>query len=429
MHIGPPWTPDRYEEIDHCIARNFWKNTITNIQTEPNTNVNTDHYTMVATIRQRPKANDKTEPEINFKNIDIVPDTDEKGSPNPLIVKFNEKVQDLFANDETSKDVGNFADAIKKAAIETPNIKPSRGKRQDCDPEMATLIEQRLQALSQHKEDETKLITKAINKLAAQKRTKAQLDEFYAGNWTSVKRARMGFVPGHTKLRNQRGEIVNDRLRADTFAKYYEEVHWAPDNTQNDTDLETKQEPIHSTCNDIDTDEITIGVLDMAIKQLKRNKAPGPDGTTAELYKWLDPDNRATLLDTINDCWNNETLHKTMNEANLAIIHKKGNPELPQNYRPIALLNIAYTLLAIIILKRIVPHMDGRIDKSQYGFRKSRSIAQPLFILRRAQEMQEEAGLETHILFLDWEKAFDKVNQTKLLTALTRIGISTKMLP
>ena len=33
----------------------------------------------------------------------------------------------------------------------------------------------------------------------------------------------------------------------------------------------------------------------MAIKQFKRNKAPGPDGTTAEIYKWLDPDNRATV--------------------------------------------------------------------------------------------------------------------------------------
>ena len=65
----------------------------------------------------------------------------------------------------------------------------------------------------------------------------------------------MGFVPGHTKLRNQRGEIVNDRLRADVFANYYEEVLWAPDGTQNDPDLETKQEPIQ--CNDINTDEIT----------------------------------------------------------------------------------------------------------------------------------------------------------------------------
>ena len=128
------------------------KNTITNIQTEPNTNVNTDHYTMVATRRQRFKANDKTELEINFKNIDIGPNTDGKGNPNPLIVKFNEEIQEIFANSEISKDVENFADAV------TLNITPGKGKRQDCDPEMATLIEQRLQAVSQYKGDGTKLI-------------------------------------------------------------------------------------------------------------------------------------------------------------------------------------------------------------------------------------------------------------------------------
>ena len=67
MHIGPPWTPDRDQEIEHRMVRNSWKHTITNIQTGPNTNVHTDHYTMVATIRQRPKANDKTEHEIKLK--------------------------------------------------------------------------------------------------------------------------------------------------------------------------------------------------------------------------------------------------------------------------------------------------------------------------------------------------------------------------
>ena len=92
----------------------------------------------------------------------------------------------------------------------------------------------------------------------------------------------------------------------------------------------------------------------------------------------------------------------------------------------LALPNIAYKLLAIIIFKRIVPNIDDRIAKAQYGFRKPRSTAQPLFILRRAQGMQEEAGLETLTLLLDWEKAFDKVYQTKLLTALIRIGTPTK---
>ena len=41
--------------------------------------------------------------------------------------------------------------------------------------------------------------------------------------------------------------------------------------------------------------------------------------------------------------------------------------------------------------------------------------------------MQDNAGLETHILLLEWEKTFDKANQTKLLTAMNRIGIPPKI--
>ena len=59
MQFGPPWTPGRYEEIDHCIVRHAWKNTVVDMQTEPNTNVNTDHFTMIATIRQKLQTNEK----------------------------------------------------------------------------------------------------------------------------------------------------------------------------------------------------------------------------------------------------------------------------------------------------------------------------------------------------------------------------------
>ena len=100
-----------------------------------------------------------------------------------------------------------------------------------------------------------------------------------------------------------------------------------------------------------------------------------------------------------------------MNDARPAIIYKKGCTDLPQNYRPIALLSVIYKLLASIIQTKICSKMDGVLDKNQFGFRKGRSTSQPLFILRRAQEIQEEAALESHLLLLDWEQAFDKVSQ------------------
>ena len=45
--------------------------------------------------------------------------------------------------------------------------------------------------------------------------------------------------------------MVYDRLRADTFAEYYEEVRWVQNNTRNNTEFDAKQEPIYTTCSDI----------------------------------------------------------------------------------------------------------------------------------------------------------------------------------
>ena len=72
--------------------------------------------------------------------------------------------------------------------------------------------------------------------------------------------------------------------------------------------------------------------------------------------------------------------------------------------------------------------MDGTLDENQYGFRKGKSTAQPLFILRRTQEIQEEAALECHLLLLDWEKAVDKVLQDRMTKAIKRLGIPDKII-
>ena len=87
----------------------------------------------------------------------------------------------------------------------------------------------------------------------------------------------------------------------------------------------------------------------------------------------------------------------------MAVIYKKGKTEQPENYRPIALLNIGYKLMASMIQKRLSEAMDDRIDPAQLGFRKGRSTSQPIHIYRRVQEIHEEAGLELVTILLDWE--------------------------
>ena len=86
---------------------------------------------------------------------------------------------------------------------------------------------------------------------------------------------------------------------------------------------------------EVETGEITMKELDEAIQKRKDNKAPGPDDIPSELCVRLDEESRKIVLETLNDCWRNETLIDDMNNARLAIIYKKGGTYLPQNYRPI----------------------------------------------------------------------------------------------
>ena len=116
-----------------------------------------------------------------------------------------------------------------------------------------------------------------------------------------------------------------------------------------------------------------------------------------------------------------------MNRADLAVIYKKGPTEKPENYRPIAPLNVSYKLMASMTQNRLSNAIDDRIDPAQFGFREKRSTAQPIHVYRRIQEMHEETRIELVTILLDWEKAFDKIHQGKLLEALRRIGIPEKM--
>ena len=117
-----------------------------------------------------------------------------------------------------------------------------------------------------------------------------------------------------------------------------------------------------------------------------------------------------------------------MNDANLATIYKKGPTDRPENYRPIALLNITYKILAIISHVRLCDSLDNKVDPAQFGFRKKKSTAQPLFIYRRLREIQEESGSSFHTLLFDWEKAFDKVDQTRMIQAIRRLGVKENII-
>ena len=316
---------------------------------------------------------------------------------------------------------------MSKAAREKLQLKEPPLKGKSCHPELQPIIDARLQATKNCDYEGVKSITKVLKK-ARQIRTNEQINTFKNNERDPVKQAKSGYKPEHTKMTNIRGELVPDSLRAQALAEYFEQVQWELNDAEEYKHIGIDKEPIFEECAEMNTESITLKELNHAIHRLKNKKAPGQDGIPSELYKRLNEDNRKTLLKRLNECWESETLEDTMHDASLATICKKGRSDKPENYRPIALLNVTYKILAIIIHVQLYETIDGRISKTQFGFRKNKSTAQPRFIYRRIQELQEEAGLSFHTLLLDWEKAFDKVEQKRMIKAFKRLGIKYKLI-
>jgi hypothetical protein len=95
-----------------------------------------------------------------------------------------------------------------------------------------------------------------------------------------------------------------------------------------------------------------------AVKALSSNKAAGPDNQPVEFWKAVllsdagGLEGRQWLLDLCNQTWFQQEVPNAWHLQQVAVIYKKGDPADCGNYRPICLLNAAYKIFAMILLRR-----------------------------------------------------------------------------
>ena len=63
------------------------------------------------------------------------------------------------------------------------------------------------------------------------------------------------------------------------------------------------------------------------------------------------------------------------------------------------------------------------ISERQHGFQPGKSTIQPLFCLRMLREKHREFGKELYVVFVDLEKAYDRVSRELIWYPLRRKGV------
>ena len=209
-------------------------------------------------------------------------------------------------------------------------------------------------------------------------------------------------------------------ILADTFEKVFsiDTGSCTPKNTQVELDIVLEDPFINR--NDVYK----------ILSKLDESKSPGDDNmhpyflkeTAWEISRPLQLlFNQSTSLGKLPDDW------KT---ARVTAIYKKGNRHVPSNYRPISLTSVICKTLENILRTKLMTFLIGNklISDKQYGFLPGKSCALQLLNFLDDLTLANDQSKQITTIYLDFEKAFDKISHSALIFKLESMGVSNWLL-
>lgn len=168
--------------------------------------------------------------------------------------------------------------------------------------------------------------------------------------------------------------------------------------------------------------------IEVEIKMLKNNKAPGEDSIISELLKNGGQKLIQEIWDLLKEIWKTEGIRQEWNLSIICPIYKKGDPMDVKNYRGISLLNTAYKILSNTLLNRLRPYANNIIGEYQSGFMSGRSTIDHIFTLKQVIEKYHEFNRPLHLIFIDFKQAYDSVQRTEIWRSLKLLGVPSKLI-
>ena len=152
--------------------------------------------------------------------------------------------------------------------------------------------------------------------------------------------------------------------------------------------------------------------------------ATGPDGIHNLMLKNL-PD---TFVELLTELFNRSVIESSIpsewNKATVIPLLKAGkDPRLVDSYRPISLTSCVAKLIERVIKQRILTPLSDHIQIEQLGFLPGRSTTDALVRLEHLIKQSFKKGKAVHVIFLDMESAFDRVDVRQLIRKLSVMGL------
>ena len=221
----------------------------------------------------------------------------------------------------------------------------------------------------------------------------------------------------NTALKNKNGDVIYEKEQVlERWIEYIGELF-----NDNRPEIIPKISTRELTGKDILKSEV-----EAAIKSMRNGKATGNDKISKEMIEACKDLGTEKIVDIANNIYNNGVIPSQMKESVFITIPKKGDLLKCGNYRLISLMSHVAKIILRVLMNRIKKKIYAEVSWSQLDLRKSKRTMNAVFIMRMFAERSIEMQRNLYAVFIDYEKAFDRVKHHEIMKNLERIGVDQK---
>ena len=240
------------------------------------------------------------------------------------------------------------------------------------------------------------------------------------------------FAKKSTKFKSPVGPLADEdnNLQSDPtvmgniLQKQYQKAFSNPDNV----DAESVQLG-EAPAEELSSILFTIDDVLTAIKETGKFSAPGPDQFPALVLREC----KDALAPSIAKLWqlsfDTSNIADMFRSQSIIPIFKKGSKAVAANYRPVSLTSHLIKLCERMIRKEMVSFFEqnNMFNPNQHGFQSGKNCLTQL--LHHIEDIMCDLNLDRNadVIYLDFSKAFDKVDHKILLKKLRSFGIKGKL--